>query len=86
MSPPNILAADPDWCAVMAGLIQQNFDIYDNESKMCPLLDDPQPNCYCIDMTSMTIPYAVKYCLRDFRKCDIYRRLLKKIGICYDPD
>jgi len=62
----------------MAFLSQQTFDSFDNAGKMCPILDDPQPNCYCIDMTSMKIPYAVKYCLRDFRECEIYQRVLKK--------
>ena len=62
----------------MAVITQKTSDGFDNEDKMCPILDDPQPNCYCIDMTSMKIPYAVKYCLRDFRTCDIYQRVLKK--------
>ena len=57
----------------MTGLKQQTFDSFDNGGKMCPILDYPQPNCYCIDMTSMKIPYAVKYCLRDFRECEIYQ-------------
>ena len=57
----------------MADLTQQSFDSFDNAANMCPILDDPQPNCYCIDMTSMKIPYAVKYCLRDFRECEIYQ-------------
>ena len=57
---------------------QQNMDDFNMRGKMCPVLDDPQPNCYCMDMTSMTIPYAVKYCLRDFRACKIYQSVSKK--------
>jgi len=74
----NFLVSAPEGRFVMAFLSQQTFDSFDNAGKMCPILDDPQPNCYCIDMTSMKIPYAVKYCLRDFRECEIYQRVLKK--------
>ena len=62
----------------MADLTHQTFPSFDNGDRMCPILDDPQPNCYCMDMTSMKIPYAVKYCLRGFRECEIYRGLYKK--------
>jgi len=62
----------------MDTLTRQAFESYGNEDKMCPILNNPQPNCYCIDMTSMKIPYAVKYCLQDFRQCDIYQRVFKK--------
>jgi hypothetical protein len=59
----------------MDGLTQQTFDNFDKGGKMCPVLPDPEPDCYCLDLTSMKIPYAVKYCLRDFRECDIYQRV-----------
>lgn len=58
----------------MAGLKQQTFDNNENGDRMCPVLKNPETDCYCIDMTSMKIPYAVKYCLRDFRECDIYQK------------
>ena len=59
----------------MDGLTQQTFDNFDKGGKMCPVLPDPEPDCYCLDLTSMKIPYAVKYCQRDFRECDIYQRV-----------
>jgi len=59
----------------MNGFTQQTFDNFDDGGKMCPILDDPEPDCYCIDMTSLKIPRAVKYCLRDFRECDIFQRV-----------
>jgi hypothetical protein len=61
----------------MKGLAQQTFDSFDDGGKMCPLLENPAPDCYCIDLTSLKIPYAVKYCLRDFRECDIFQRVFK---------
>jgi len=64
-----------DWSVVMDGFIQQTFDDLDNGVKMCPVLKDPEPDCYCIDMTSMKILYAVKFCMRNFRQCDIFQRV-----------
>ena len=42
----------------------------------CPVLDNPDTDCYCLILTSMTIPKAVQFCLRDFRDCPIYQRYL----------
>ena len=44
---------------------------------MCPLLENPQPDCYCLKLTSLNIPRAVHYCLRDFRDCPIYLRFME---------
>ena len=45
---------------------------------MFPVLPDPDPDCYCLDLSSMKIPYAVKYCLHDFRECDIFQWVVKE--------
>ena len=42
----------------------------------CPVLDNLEPDCYCLNLTSLDIPKAVKFCLRDFRQCPIYQRYL----------
>jgi hypothetical protein len=65
----------------MNGFKQQTFDNYVTQRQICPVLDNHEPDCYCHDMSSMKIPYAVKYCLRDFRQCDIYQRV-KLEGRC----
>ena len=44
--------------------------------EICPILDDPAPDCYCLNLTSFNIPKAVQFCLRDFRQCPIYQRYL----------
>ena len=44
----------------------------------CPVLEYPEPDCYCIEMASMDVHFALRYCLRDFRYCDIYRRVMKE--------
>ena len=48
---------------------------YESE-EMCPVLDDPEPDCYCLNLTSLEIPKAVQYCLRDFRQCPIYKNYM----------
>ena len=42
----------------------------------CPVLDKPEADCYCLNLTSLDIPKAVQFCLRDFRDCPIYKRYL----------
>jgi hypothetical protein len=47
------------------------------KEEMCPVLDDPDPDCYCLNMTSLEIPKAVQYCLKDFRQCPIYKNKME---------
>ena len=56
---------------------QKRFDDFDGADRECPILADPLPECYCFEMTSIKVPYAVKYCLNDFSICDIYQRVKK---------
>ena len=59
----------------MAGLTTWTTD-WDGRGDTCPVLDNPEPDCYCLNLTSLTIPKAVQYCLHDFRQCPIYKRYL----------
>ena len=43
----------------------------------CPVLDNPEPECYCLNLSSLNIPKAVSYCLGDFRQCPIYKKYLE---------
>ena len=42
----------------------------------CPVLDTPEPDCYCLLLSSLDVPRAVQFCLRDFRQCPIYKRYM----------
>jgi hypothetical protein len=44
--------------------------------EMCPVLDNPEPDCYCLNLTSLDIPKAVQFCLRNFRQCPIYTKYM----------
>jgi hypothetical protein len=62
----------------MSELTHQNFDNFNDGENICPILDNQEPDCFCADMNSLTIPYIVKYCLRHFRACSIYQRALRE--------
>ena len=70
----------------MSGLKQQTFDNFDHGENLCPILDNREPDCFCADMNSLTIPYIVKYCLHHFRACSIYQRALRegKASLVYE--
>lgn len=51
----------------------------EDTDKKCPLLENPQPDCYCLKLNSMSVPKAIHFCLRDFRECPIYRRFVEII-------
>ena len=59
----------------MASLTTWTTDESERED-MCPVLDNLEPDCYCLNMTSLEIPKAVQFCLRDFRQCPIYKRYM----------
>ena len=40
----------------------------------CPLAENPQPECYCFEMSSVDIPDLQRFCGRNHRQCRIYRR------------
>ena len=46
------------------------------KEERCQVLENPEPDCYCLNLTRLNIPKAVQYCLRDFRQCPIYKRYL----------
>ena len=47
------------------------------KEETCPVLDNPEPDCYCLNLTSLNIPKAVQFCLRDFRQCPIYKNKME---------
>ena len=41
----------------------------------CPVLNDPEPDCYCMNLTSWHIQKAFQYCLGEFKQCPVYLRV-----------
>ncbi|GBE01773.1 hypothetical protein BMS3Bbin06_01142 [bacterium BMS3Bbin06] len=44
---------------------------------MCPFIDDPINECYCINLNSQTAESVLYYCGGLYRECKIYK---KRIG------
>jgi hypothetical protein len=43
------------------------------DKKLCPHLNDPFDDCYCVRMSSQDIERAVYLCSKSFELCDIYK-------------
>ena len=41
--------------------------------KLCPHLQEPFDDCYCVKMSSQDIERAVYLCSKNFEMCDIYK-------------
>lgn len=41
---------------------------------LCPYFRTPFPDCYCFNLTSLQIPFVLKYCNGNHSSCDIYIR------------
>ncbi len=44
-----------------------------NNKKLCPFLQDPFEDCYCIKMSSIDIERTVYLCSDNFKTCKIYK-------------
>ena len=49
----------------------------------CPLAANPQPECYCFEMSSVDIPDLQRFCGRNHRQCNIYRKMLRAKAPAY---
>jgi hypothetical protein len=43
------------------------------KKKLCPHLQEPFDDCYCVKMSSQDIERAVYLCSMNFEICDIYK-------------
>lgn len=42
--------------------------------QLCPYVTRPFPDCHCVEITSLTIPFVLTYCNGNQLTCEIYRR------------
>jgi hypothetical protein len=59
----------------MESLTKWTPDGSDNK-ETCPVLDNPEPDCYCLSLSSLDVPRAVQFCLRDFKQCPTYKNYM----------
>ncbi len=43
------------------------------KKRLCPHLQDPYDECYCVKMSSQDIERAVYLCSKNYEICDIYK-------------
>ncbi|WDN89363.1 hypothetical protein BuS5_02331 [Desulfosarcina sp. BuS5] len=46
--------------------------------RICPFIQNPHKDCHCVDMNSRKVNDVIYYCQKNFKKCKIYKRLLKE--------
>ena len=55
--------------------------------EVCPLLENPLPQCYCLKLTSLDVSMAVQYCLNKYKDCRIFQyNLTHKDSKGFDRD
>lgn len=47
---------------------------------LCPLLGTPQKNCYCVEMNSNKVQFALRFCGGAFQECRIFQSYLAERG------
>jgi hypothetical protein len=47
-------------------------------SVICPLIQDPQEECYCSNLSSLNTEDAVHFCAGNYKKCKIYQKEQEK--------
>ncbi len=45
---------------------------YENNKCFCPFVSNPSLDCYCFNLTSVTINQALYYCRDNFKRCEVY--------------
>jgi hypothetical protein len=53
-----------------------NIDIKQYK-RLCPFVNDPQDNCYCMKLRSEYTEKIIYYCKENYKKCDIYKNINK---------
>jgi hypothetical protein len=46
--------------------------------KICPFVNDPGPDCFCLEMNSRNIETVIRFCSGDYEACTIYQKQMKK--------
>jgi two-component system cell cycle sensor histidine kinase/response regulator CckA len=46
------------------------------KGRVCPVLKEPSPECYCLNIDSRKIPSAIHYCGGHFDECTVFRSIV----------
>jgi len=50
----------------------------ERRKELCPLLNNPEPDCYCRNSGSQKVSLALYYCQDNYESCNIYQRRTRK--------
>ena len=53
-----------------------NDDLSDGK-KVCPFVDKPSAECFCVAMNSLKIVLVVEFCMRNYQKCPLFEKLMQ---------
>jgi len=45
--------------------------------KLCPFIENPHEDCYIVTLDSLKVEAAVYYCGGNYKKCELYQKLVK---------
>lgn len=45
--------------------------------ELCPFVENPHDDCYIVTLESLKVEAAIYYCGGNYKKCDLYQRLVK---------
>ena len=65
-------------CICMDTFSELTPDKMNGDHRLCPVLKNPEPDCYCMNLSSQAISLAVRFCILNYTKCDIYLHLMDK--------
>lgn len=43
--------------------------------KLCPFLKELRKDCYCTNMNSNNVPFALRFCVGEFDNCRIFQAI-----------
>jgi hypothetical protein len=49
----------------------------DNQ-RLCPFIKEPGKDCYCINMNSNKVLFAIRFCGGKFEECRIYKGTMRE--------
>ena len=50
--------------------------MYTENNNFCPLVNNPEADCFCLDLTSAGIIQILSYCKNNYKKCRIYQKVI----------
>ncbi len=50
------------------------MSLQDISERICPFINDPDDDCYCMNIRSQTVEEVIYYCQENHQECYIFKR------------